>query len=263
MRGFPAVQAGSLRNETPVTMNEDDARLLKLASELAEIKGLETRRSNLLDELYVDEDAHSRILRMILEYERKDHSFPCLEAFLKTPALRGVVPEWHVRPRFVNQEGKIDLLIETDTSSIIIENKVRNAPDQDAQIERYVEHRRARGVLPTQIYVIYLTKDGSKTVAEYSLTEKAKELLDMTDDDDGRFIRMDFRTHILGWLKGLSLEEPEDALISAGIDQYIDYLEGICGLGQENEVYHEQAIKKMEEYGITTIEQGVQEDPER
>ena len=93
-------------------------------------------------------------------------------------------------PTFVNEEGRIDLLIKEYSCpqkfAIIVENKVCGATDQYQQIQRYIEKAEGDDVDTNRIFVIYLTKDGTKDISDYSLTEKAKIKLGITEDNSGK-----------------------------------------------------------------------------
>ena len=69
------------------------------------------------------------------------------------------------------------MLIENALQAIIIENKIYGAVDQESQLERYIECVIMHGKKESNIYVVYLTKDGEKSVDNSSFTQKAKNYL--------------------------------------------------------------------------------------
>ena len=228
----------------------DDKHLLNLAKEISEIiNKSRVYNANIITELHANENAHSRILRMFLQYDDGKKKYPILGKFLDIPKVKQLFGNKEFKsPVFTNERERIDVLIEEPRSfAIIIENKINGAPDQDTQLERYIESVNAHGdgVPYDNIYAIYLTDNGEKIVDECSLTDNAKNYLGYNDECDmGRFIPLNYRYDILPWLEKEVLPNcayNEDLLISA-LKQYIDYLKCMFGI-IENE---EQKILIME-----------------
>ena len=226
----------------------DDKHLLNLAKEISEIiNKSRVYNANIITELHANENAHSRILRMFLQYDDGKKKYPILGKFLDIPKVKQLFGNKEFKsPVFTNERERIDVLIEEPRSfAIIIENKINGAPDQDTQLERYIESVNGHGISSDNIYAIYLTDNGEKTVGECSLTDNAKNYLGYNDECDmGRFIPLNYRYDILPWLEKDVLPNcayNEDLLISA-LKQYIDYLKCMFGI-IENE---EQKILIME-----------------
>lgn len=219
----------------------DDSRLLELAKEICEIINRnKVYNANIITELHADENAHSRILRMFLQYDDGANRYPILEKFLNIPKIKCVTRDKKfVNPNFTNEQERIDVLIEDPHSfAIIIENKIKGAPDQEKQLERYIERVKGHCITLDNIYAIYLTDNGEKIVGERSFTEKAKENLGYKDECDmGRFIPMNYRYDILPWLEKEVLPNciyKEELLISA-LKQYIDYLKCMFRITESEE----------------------------
>ena len=180
---------------------------------------------NVIDQLHADENAHTRILAQLLKY-REDGKYTIMKSFLK------LLPEFDVdsfnidkSQVFFNREN-IDGLIEKEGEyAVIIENKSHWAVDQDKQIERYVDTEINHGIPQENIWVIYLTRDGQKKVEKYSLTQKTKKIL------GSRFVELDYRNHILPWLKDSILPNcrMKEEWLASAIKQYVDHLEGLFG----------------------------------
>lgn len=226
----------------------DDKHLLNLAKEISEIINRNRLyNANIITELHANENAHSRILRMLLQYDNGKKEYPILRKFLEIPNLKKVFGNTDFKsPIFRNEQERIDVLIEEPRSfAIIIENKIKGAPDQERQLERYIESVNGHGVPYDNIYAIYLTDSGGKEVSDLSFTDVAKECLGYKDENDmGRFVPMNYRYDILPWLEKEVLPNcsyKEDLLLSA-LKQYIDYLKSMFGI-TENE---EQKILIME-----------------
>lgn len=236
----------------------DDKHLLKLAKEISVIINRNrVYNANIITELHANENAHSRILRMFLQYDDGKKEYPILRKFLQIPKVKKIFGNKEFEfPVFSNEQERIDVLIEEPGSfAIIIENKINGAQDQDTQLERYIENvNRHHDISDDNIYAIYLTDNGGKIVGECSLTEKAKKILNYNDESDmGRFVPMNYRYDILPWLEKEVLPnciEKEELLISA-LKQYIDYLKNMFYI-MEDEVQKsliEEKLKK--EIGIS------------
>lgn len=226
----------------------DDKHLLNLAKEISEIINRNRLyNANIITELHANENAHSRILRMLLQYDNGKKEYPILRKFLEIPNLKKVFGNTDFKsPIFRNEQERIDVLIEEPRSfAIIIENKIKGAPDQERQLERYIKSVNRHDVPDDNIYAIYLTDSGGKEVSDHSFTDDAKKCLGYKDENDmGRFVPMNYRYDILPWLEKEVLPNcsyKEDLLLSA-LKQYIDYLKSMFGI-TENE---EQKILIME-----------------
>ena len=235
----------------------DDKHLLKLAKEISEIINRNrVYNANIITELHANENAHSRILRMFLQYDDGKKEYPILRKFLEIPKVKKIFGNKGFKiPVFSNEQERIDVLIEEPRSfAVIVENKIKGATDQEGQLERYIESVNAHGVSYDNIYAIYLTDSGDKEVSDVSFTNVAKECLGYKDENDmGRFIPMNYRYDILPWLEKEVLPnciEKEELLISA-LKQYIDYLKCMFGIieNEEQKILIMEKLKK--EIGIS------------
>ena len=77
--------------------------------------------------------------------------------------------------------------------AIIIENKINEVIDQESQLLRYLESCISRGIRGQDIYAVYLTRDGVRTILNYSLTRKAKSLLGVSYESSGRFTSIEYK----------------------------------------------------------------------
>lgn len=221
-----------------------DTELIRIASEIQELylEGVSRLHygANLIDELHANENAHSRILRMLIAY-KGDGTYPVFQSFLKLMTKHcGYAKDLRVcAPLFSNQEANIDVLIKDYTRdcpyAIIIENKVCGAVDQDEQIQRYIDTVR-KDFSSDNIFVIYLTKDREKVVTDKSLTQKAKAVLGYSDDSNGRYVPLNYKDHILPWLEQEVLPNlpMKESILAASVNLYIDYLKGMFMM-RENE----------------------------
>lgn len=227
----------------------------ELVEKLQKLKSKLPYHINLIDELHADENAHTRILIKLLKY-KEENNYPILNSFLGLlSSYCSEIPDFIKYPEIKFGKDYIDGSIKGFDSygnkfGIIIENKIHWAKDQNQQIERYIES--FKNDIPVKnIYVVYLTSNGFKKVDNSSLTSKAKFDLDVTDDDNGRFIPINYRDDILPWLKEIVLPNckiKEEYLLSA-VQQYIDHLEGLLSLRkidkENNSIMETSIIEKL------------------
>ena len=230
--------------------------ILKLSEEVRNLRD-NLNDTNLLDAVYVNENTHSRILKMILSYS-ENGQYPFYESFLKIKKVADILPEGFLggKPYFFNERDRIDLLIEGKDYAIIIENKVYDAVDQERQLERYLDSCIGRGIAPERLFALYLTKDGSKKVAEESLTANAREVLGVSSETQGRFAEINFKEDILRWLReSILLCDGEDYIqIKSAIIQYTDFVLGMFDEDENTSRFHEGMTDLLVKYEIRTID---------
>lgn len=184
---------------------------------------------NILDLLWANENAHSRIFAELLK-QKNGNKLDILESFLEY--LTGINPDFkHTpnRPKITSEKDRIDLLILDKEYALIIENKIHNAVDQGAQIARYIEKIKQKGYKDNQIFIVYLTRDENKKPEDQSW--KLNDV-DYKDDFSERYFPLSFRKDVLPWLINYVLPncKVKDVYLKSTIEQYIDYLEGIFNL---------------------------------
>lgn len=194
---------------------------------------------NIIDELHANENAHTRILIKVLQYKDTVKSF-----VKKIPTFKETIIS---KPHIECFEEFLDGIIAEDHNyAIIIENKICNAPNQKEQLERYIKTAKSKyNVSEKQIWVIYLTKDGTK---EYE-TESA-----VVDTIKDNYVKLNYRDDILPWLKNEvlpSFDIHEEILICA-MKQYIDHLEGLFWIREsEKNMSQIMQAKLMEALSIS------------
>lgn len=223
---------------------------------------------NIIDELHANENAHSRILCKLLQYQDIEGRYRILESFIHYVSLS--VPSFgEIRikhPKITQEEKRIDLWVRDSDYAIIIENKVYGAVDQYRQLERYIDETKNNNYKEKNIFIVYLPYDNHEPGA-YSWGRYKKLFED-------RYAIVSFQYDIVYWLKNQILPQctiKEELLVSA-IRQYIDYLEGLFNLREsqkkmyhmDNEWLHEigiegksfpEQLKEINEY-IKKLEQG-------
>lgn len=183
---------------------------------------------NIIDELHINENGHSRILCKLLQYQSQSGEYVVLQSLLGYIAEQNhEYRSIHIqRPLITQEQCRIDLWIRDRVGgyAIIFENKVYNAIDQAAQLSRYIDCTKANGFTDEQIFVVYLSQQGSEPAEQSWGTYKSEY--------EQRYINLSFRDDILPWLKEcvVPILPDKDRLLRCAVDQYIDYLEGIFGL---------------------------------
>lgn len=245
-------------------MEEYNEKLKQIAHWLFELTNSEkpVRENILYENSNNNENWHSRILRMLLEYHEGD-CYLILDSFLaylnrkKNLSIKrcGDYKRDHKecpKVECYNEWEHIDTLVRINNDALIIENKINWAVDQDAQIERYIKTIIQNPMTDgNNIYVIYLTSDGNKKVSEYSFTEDAKELI-----GKNHFIPLDYLNDILPWLKDELLPNVDkNKILYSSILVYIDYLENMFKNESDCQITN-KIIEKMEEkeIGISNLE---------
>ena len=197
-----------------------------VAGTIAKNKHLVPYHLNLIDELHINENGHSRILYKLLEYRNPDGDYIFLKSLLKYIAKNcGAFEKICVtNPEITQEQCRIDLWVRDKAGgyAIIFENKVYNATDQEAQIARYIECTQSNGYPLDKIFVVYMPQMDDKDPVDDSWG-KYKE------DFASRYVKFSFRNGVLPWLKSDVLPSipDKDKLLKSAIEQYVDYLEGL------------------------------------
>ncbi len=199
------------------------------------------------------ENQHSNVLSFLIDPKEKHNHKEYGELFLSLLKERGLKLQGNrilsvTREDSTDEARRMDLFIETDSDSIILENKVC-AGDQDFQIEDYLTYVENLTETSENVFVVYLTISGKDPSEKSISTEKLQEL-----KDQKRFINLSYSKDILNWLLELKTKNEED-ILRAGIIQYIDVVKAISN--QRKEVFNmDQAIAKelVNEYRELTRE---------
>lgn len=226
-------------------MNNDIFEFIKKFTEIKKKNAsLLQYNLNLIDELHANENAHTRILLKLLDYESNQKKV-ILEEFLNLLNEKLVNQKIPILDdyRITGQFEFIDGYIWSDSKkvAIIIENKINWACDQDEQIQRYIETAKQYGIDEKNIFVVYLTDTGIKKAADYSFTDYAKKMLDWKDpENQGRYIESNYLNDILPFLYEIfdKLSFSKENVLKAAIFQYIDYLEGRFGMRKNEKEYN-------------------------
>ena len=124
-------------------------RLFGLAEEFIKLMRNEERQLpyhiNVIDELHINENGHSRILLKLLQFKNEKGEYEFLDSLLRYIKERNRFSQFSniqiLQPQITQEKARIDLWVRDNNTgySIIFENKVYNAQDQEAQISRYID----------------------------------------------------------------------------------------------------------------------------
>lgn len=182
---------------------------------------------NVIDELHINENAHSRILLKLLQYVSDNGTYDIYKSLLdyirekKHNQLFGSI---EIRkPHFTQEEQRIDLWVRDKDYAIIFENKACYANDQPEQISNYIKKTLKtdyQGYKKSSIFVVYLSPNGEEPEDQSWGTYKNEFI--------GRYINLSFKNDILPWLKDYVKPNIrlKDVYLQSAVEQYIDHLEG-------------------------------------
>lgn len=173
---------------------------------------------NILEEVRVNENAHTRLLMRLLEYEpARQHFFNYLEG-------KGFASPKMSKPKITAERHRIDGLIQDGNYAIIIENKVCGAVEQGRQLEKYVDECVGDlGYNLGKVYILYLFDREGLEPSLQTWGEYKKE------DFGNRYLQLSYAGDIINWLDELLAKVQVDSAkksksLQAGITQYLDYL---------------------------------------
>lgn len=185
---------------------------------------------NIIEELHANENAHSRILAKLFQY-KYNGQYNILKSFIEylkdnnpNTAFDKIVVH---NPIITQEEERIDVWIRDDDFAMIIENKVYDAGDQEAQLSRYIDKTKQNHYDEEQIFVIYMPsfprETSEQTWGEYKISYQ------------NRFAVVSFFDDVISWLEqyvlpNLTLKE---IYLKSAIEQYIDYLKRYAGKYEE------------------------------
>lgn len=210
---------------------------------------------NIIDELYINENGHSRILTKLLQYKSESQRYELLESFIQyvyeVTRKESFESIKVCRPKITQEKERIDLWVRDEDYAIIFENKIYNAADQDAQICRYIDKTREHGYQLDRIYVVYLSQIGNDPEDQSWGSYK--------DDFQCRYVNLSFRKDILTWLKTRVLPNVriKETVLRSAIEQYVDYLDGLFDYRTQNkEIAMEMEKMIVEKLGLKQCTSG-------
>ena len=181
---------------------------------------------NVIDELHINENGHSRILYKLLLYVNIDREYEILKSLINYIQRHTHSSEFDriqiKRPCITQETKRIDLWVRDIDYALIFENKIYNAVDQDAQLSRYIDCTKECKYDEKDIFVIYLPQLSGKEPDANSWGKYKRTFVD-------RYINLSFEKDILPWLEEEVLPNinNKDIYLRSAIRQYTDYLHGL------------------------------------
>ena len=210
-------------------MNEQQlSDLLNFASEFSSIKEEEQKKLpfhlNLVDQLHINENAHSRILMHLLSYKNDNGKYVFLTSLIDLIKEKqsGDFGKITIEsPQITQEKERIDLWVRDKDYAIIFENKIYNADDREAQLSNYIEKTLKHDYNKKQIFVVYLS--------QYPKEPELRSWGEYKENFCSRYINLSYCYDILPWLKDKVLPniKYKELFLQTAIIQYIDYLEGL------------------------------------
>ncbi|SUC20058.1 Uncharacterised protein [Proteus vulgaris] len=148
--------------------------------------------TNLVDVLNINENKHSIILKKILN-NKKGNEYKFIPSFLKQVLKKEIIFNYN-ELKIKTESNRVDISIEDGFNAIIIESKVCNAPDQERQLERYIEKFISNGYQEEKIFILYLTGHKKESYRPESLGKYKKS-------NKVYFKLSSFESEILTWLE--------------------------------------------------------------
>lgn len=200
---------------------------------------------------HANENAHTRILKALLQHTDSEGRYIILESFLKEVVaadVQGGLTNVCIADQQASvgqkdgSNGFIDLLITyqrgDEEYTLIIVNKIHDAADSQDQLNRYVydhvvhfrlglDEWKSCGEFDSNfIDVVYLTSDGSKHPDASSLSDPVRCTL------GDHFVESSYADYMLPWLYNVLSQLPygSDGMMIAGVRQYIAGLEELLGM---------------------------------
>ena len=237
-------------------MNEQQlSDLLNFASEFSSIKEEEQKKLpfhlNLVDQLHINENAHSRILMHLLSYKNDNGKYVFLTSLID------LIKEKHSgdfskitieSPQITQEKERIDLWVRDKVYAIIFENKIYNADDREAQLSNYIEKTIKHNYNKNQIFVVYLS--------QYPKEPELQSWGEYKDSFRSRYVNLSFCYDILPWLKDKILPniKYKELFLQTAIIQYIDYLEGLFKIRNIDKPMNMELNKLIEQHFNLTAE---------
>ena len=181
---------------------------------------------NIIDELHINENGHSRILLKLLQYQNEQGEYTFLHSLIHHINIHSHSSSFSrieiQRPLLTQEEARIDLWVRDWESgyAIIFENKACDAVDQEEQLSRYIDKTITEGFNKENIFVVYLPS--------YAHEPDEQSWGNYKEEFEERYVNLSFRDDILAWLKDNVLPNipSSNVYLYTAVVQYTDYLEG-------------------------------------
>jgi hypothetical protein len=237
--------------ESFINQKEIQNIFLKLKSIQDEIKSNSYNLFTLSSYNTYLENFHSDVISILLnpnERHKQDSLF--INLFLEYLISLGVniIKDDFILCEITREKGRIDIWIKDNTSkkSIIIENKINNAIDQEKQIENYYQYAISSGYKVEAI--VYLTLNGNKNAPLSENQELNKLIINIPAFTNNR---NDFTN---GWLNKC-YDKVSDEQNRSFLYQYIKLIKHLSRSGMDKQIKDDfyALINKNDGYSKTKV----------
>ena len=199
-----------------------------------QLKAKQPYHINVIDELHANENANSRILAKLFQFQNEAGQYEILQSFLNYLQNHSRSIEFSRisinHPTITQEKERIDIWIRDTEYAIIMENKIYDANDQEAQLARYITKTVNKGYPLKNIFVIYLPSSTYEPSEQtWILADDKGNEHNYASEFENRYLNLSFRDHIYPWLKHdiVPNVRQKDFYLLNALNQYVDYLEGM------------------------------------
>ena len=237
-----------------------------VSASFKQLKAKQPYHINVIDELHANENANSRILAKLFQFQNEAGQYEILQSFLCYLQNHSRSVEFSRisidNPTITQEEERIDIWIRDTRYAIILENKIYDANDQEAQLARYITKTLKKGYPLENIFVIYMPSSTYEPSEQtWILTDDKGNEHNYAPEFENRYLNLSFREHIYPWLKYdiVPNVRQKDFYLLNALNQYVDYLEGMFYLREIdkklNMAMQELLSKKLELDKKTTLKE--------
>lgn len=262
-------------------MGNDDKNYNDLIKELVKLVNLDvdknTQPYNLFTMWDMCENEHTKLLLSLLRFKQGE-KYALINSFMKrfanpdiqiTQITQNNLIDIYYNRKYVYYQNKtnnsfIDGLIlykgdDNKKYAIIIENKIKDAPDQPNQVRRYIYHMHVNeGIDLGNIWVFYIASDGSKSIDGNSYNPSDTNELSLKIDKQSqpvhkecsigeRFVELSYKHDITSWLREDILDKriyPES--LTAVVRAYLESLEKDLFNDRANEDLYKKILQTVQ-----------------
>lgn len=233
-----------------IKKNVKYADIIALAKEYSEkfeeVKKKQPYHLNIIEELHINENAHSRILAKLLQYKDNEGKYVFLQSLLEyINDKNGSSCDFSkinvVSPEITQEKDRIDVLVLGEKQAVIIENKICGANDQEKQLHRYVEKVKGKGYGKSDIYIVYLTKYYQSPSSDTWISSEEK------NEFSARYLNLSYMYDVLPWLEEEFEQIPQTQNeLKSALEQYVNYLKTLKENKMEKELknYFDEEFEK-------------------
>ena len=222
-----------------ITMEKEEKKYYKIDKSIQEYESFlndSPYHLNIIEELHANENSHSRILAKLFRYKDEKGQYSIFKSFIEylknnnhDKSFDDIVIS---NPKITQEEERIDIWIRDEKYALIIENKVYDAGDQNAQLCRYIDKTKDCGYKEEQIFIVYMPS---------APREASKQAWGKYEESyQNRYAVVTFFEDVISWLDNYVLPYLilKEVYLKSAIEQYIDYMKRYAGVYEKNRQQH-------------------------